>query len=395
MPEKPTSPQNIISTEEKEGASPAQKLLGLDHLRAFAIIYVMLFHYQYFGHPIWVTNIAPFGWTGVDLFFVLSGYLIAGQLFATVAAGKQISLIEFFTKRFFRIIPPFLVVITLYFLFSVLREWGQPSPLWRYLSFTLNFGLDLSKYGTFSHAWSLCVEEQFYLVLPLICLLFVYLKKGAKAPYLLIFLFVGGFFLRRWNWDHFMVPVLSSPNSGLVWNEYIYYPTYNRLDGLLVGVSIAGLFTFYPKVKTWFNRYSIPVLLSGVFLLVFSAIACKDYHNFDTAIWGFPMIALGYGLILAAVVSPNNPLFKLRSFITARIATLSYAMYLCHKIVIHVVQLLLAKLGMDTNSSLVMLLCFAATLLAATLMRYVIEIPALNWRNKVLKRFSTNLKPGL
>ena len=395
MPEKPTSPQKIISTEEKEGASSAQKLLGLDHLRAFAIIYVMLFHYQYFAHPNWITNIAPFGWTGVDLFFVLSGYLIAGQLFATVAAGKQISLIEFFTKRFFRIIPPFLVVITLYFLFPVLREWGQPSPLWRYLTFTLNFGLDLSKYGTFSHAWSLCVEEQFYLVLPLICLLFVYLKQGAKAPYLLIVLFVGGFLLRLWNWDHFMVPVLSSPNSGLVWNEYIYYPTYNRLDGLLVGVSIAGLFTFFPNVKAYVNRYSIPALLSGIFLLVFSAIVCKDYHNFDTAIWGFPMIALGYGLILAAVVCPNNPLFQLRSFITTRIATLSYAMYLCHKIVIHVVQLLLGKLGMDTNSGLVMLLCFAAIFIIATLMRYIIEKPALKWRNKVLKRFTANSKPGL
>ena len=395
MPEKKQATPGTIDNYKKDGHTAAQKLLGLDHLRAFAIMYVMLFHYQYFGHPNWITNIAPFGWTGVDLFFVLSGYLIAGQLFATIASGRQISLIEFFIKRFFRIIPPFLFIVALYFLFPVLREWGQPSPLWRYLTFTLNFGLDLSKSGTFSHAWSLCVEEQFYLVLPLVCLLFVFFKQGAKAPYLLIALFVGGFFLRFWNWNHYMVPVLSSPNFGLVWNEYIYYPTYNRLDGLLVGVSIAGLFTFFPKVKALFNSYSITIGLLGVLLLVATRIGCTGYHNFDTAVWGFPLISIGYGLILAAMVCPSNPLFKLKSFLTAQIATLSYAMYLCHKIVIHVVQLLLGSLGMDTNSNLVMLLCFAAIITTATLMRYAIEKPALNWRNKALTRFYVNAQTGL
>ncbi len=387
MPEQQPGTQASLLTEAKQEASSAQKLLGLDHLRAFAIMYVMIFHYQYFSHPEWIGNIAPFGWTGVDLFFVLSGFLIAGQLFATIASGKQISLVEFFIKRFFRIIPPFLLIVALYFLFPGLREWGNTSPLWRYLTFTLNFGLDLSKYGTFSHAWSLCVEEQFYLILPLVCLVFVYFKKGAKAPYVLLALFTGGFFLRLWTWDHFMVPVLSSPGFGLVWNQYIYYPTYNRLDGLLVGVSIAGLFTFYPKVKAWFNRYSIAIGLSGVLLLFATRIACTGYHNFNTAIWGFPMIALAYGLILSAVVCPNNPLFKLKSFITTQIAGLSYAMYLCHKIVIHCVQQYLEKLGMDTNGNLPMLLCFIAIILAALLMRYLVERPSLYLRNKLLEKF--------
>ena len=119
------------------------KLLGLDHLRAFAILYVILFHYQFFGHPAWVRAIAGFGWSGVDLFFVLSGFLISGQLFATIAKDRKISLSEFFIKRFFRIIPPFLVVVILYAALPAVREWGHLSPLWRYLTFTLNFGLDL------------------------------------------------------------------------------------------------------------------------------------------------------------------------------------------------------------------------------------------------------------
>src|SRR4030088_3202885 len=97
-----------------ENAGQQHKLLGLDHLRAFAILYVVLFHYQFFGHPSWVNRIAGFGWSGVDLFFVLSGFLISGQLFGTTAKGGGICLREFFIKRFFRIIPPFLLIVALY-----------------------------------------------------------------------------------------------------------------------------------------------------------------------------------------------------------------------------------------------------------------------------------------
>ena len=71
--------------------SSHNKLAGLDHLRALAIIMVMLFHFRLFGHPDWVLSIGSFGWTGVDLFFVLSGYLIASQLFSRIANGKNIS----------------------------------------------------------------------------------------------------------------------------------------------------------------------------------------------------------------------------------------------------------------------------------------------------------------
>src|ERR1700712_4267348 len=170
-----------ISTPEKIGDKKHNKLLGLDHLRAFAITYVVFFHYKFFGHPAWVNKIGSFGWSGVDLFFVLSGFLISGQLFATIARGNKIWLTEFFIKRFFRIIPPFLVVVILYAAWPALREWGHLSPIWKYLTFTLNFGFDLRKYGTFSHVWSLCVEEQFYLVLPLMFLLFSYFKAGKKA----------------------------------------------------------------------------------------------------------------------------------------------------------------------------------------------------------------------
>ncbi|HEY4194553.1 MAG TPA: acyltransferase [Mucilaginibacter sp.] len=366
------------------GDAAKHKLLGLDHLRAFAISYVILFHYQFFGHPDWVKKIAGFGWSGVDLFFVLSGFLISGQLFSIIAKGKKISLREFFIKRFFRIIPPFLVVVILYTAFPAVHEWGHLSPIWRYLTFTLNFGLDLGKYSTFSHAWSLCVEEQFYLVLPLVFLLFNYLKAGQKAIYVIIALFIGGFMLRLWGWDHFMEPVLSSDNYGAYWNEYIYYPTYNRLDSLLVGVSIAGLYTFYPAVKAFASKYSNWLLFSGIILLAASGFVCKGYSTYNTTLWGFPMVALSYGLILAAVVCPSSPVYRFKSFVTEQVAAFSYSIYLSHKIVIHLVQNLFGNMGLDKNSNLMMLICIVAIVAAALIMRYAIERPALKLRNSIL-----------
>lgn len=84
-----------------------RKLNGLDHLRAFAIFFVFLFHYQILssGQPEWLPDVATFGWTGVDLFFVLSGFLISSQLFDSIKNGQKISFKVFFLKRFFRIIP--------------------------------------------------------------------------------------------------------------------------------------------------------------------------------------------------------------------------------------------------------------------------------------------------
>ncbi|AMR31125.1 hypothetical protein A0256_06655 [Mucilaginibacter sp. PAMC 26640] len=78
------------------------KLYGLDHLRAFAIMFVLLFHYQFFGAPQWVHDIAKFGWTGVDLFFVLSGYLISSHLFAEETTTGTISL-RIIEKSFLRL----------------------------------------------------------------------------------------------------------------------------------------------------------------------------------------------------------------------------------------------------------------------------------------------------
>ncbi|HLY68927.1 MAG TPA: acyltransferase [Puia sp.] len=364
-----------------------KKFYGLDHLRALAIILVLLFHYQIFDHHTpWIEKAGKFGWTGVDLFFVLSGYLIASQLFAAMAKGKQISFPDFFIKRFFRIIPAYLVVVAVYFCIQPFREREGLSPLWRFLTFTQNFHLDLRVYGTFSHSWSLCIEEQFYLLLPLILITLVYLKKTSQGYIILIVLFLAGFACRVFTWYHYLVPLEGTDDYWIAWNELIYYPTYNRLDGLLTGVAIAALFQFKPKIKAWITDRANWFLLAGVGLLSCSYFVCIHEHDFIASVFGFPLVSVSYGFIVTAAISPHTFLYRLRSKITTNLATLSYSIYLTHKGVIHVAQQLLMKTGIAGESTLMFILCITVAILAAWLMNRIVEKPFLKLREVILKR---------
>src|SRR6266516_3778019 len=107
---------------------------------------------------------------GLDLLLVLSGYLIGGQLLAPLARDRRINLGRFFARRALRIMPAYFVVLAIYFLLPSWREYPEMSqPLWKFLLSIQNIALHG---GTaFSHAWSLAVEDQFYLCLPFILLL--------------------------------------------------------------------------------------------------------------------------------------------------------------------------------------------------------------------------------
>lgn len=234
-----------------------QKFYGLDSLRSLAILFVFFFHYFILSgrQPAWLPDVAKFGWTGVDLFFVLSGFLISSQLFDQIKKGQYISFKQFFFKRFFRIVPAFLVTVGLYACFPFFREKESLPPLWKFLTFTQNLGLNLKDFGTFSHAWSLCVEEHFYLFLPLILIVLQQTNVLKKTYWLLITLFLFGFAVRVYSFTNLYLPKIEYESAWMYWYKYIYYPTYNRLDGLLVGVSIACIYQFLPQAWSTISKY--------------------------------------------------------------------------------------------------------------------------------------------
>lgn len=361
------------------------KLYGLDHARALAIILVFMYHYgRLFESPQWVTEIGKFGWTGVDLFFVLSGFLIASQLFVETTTQNGISLKEFFIKRFFRILPAYLLVVLVYFLFPALREREAPAPLWKYLTFTQNLGLDLRYQGTFSHAWSLCIEEQFYLLLPVILIILIYYRALKKGWIFIASLFVLGFAARMYCWYSFVVPMKATGTDWVYWYKCIYYPTYARLDGLLAGISIAAIFAFKPVLKERLARHGNLWIFTGLLILAGAYFVCSDEQSMIASVAGFPLTDTGYGFLILGAVSHTSFLYKVSSRVTTLIATLSYAIYLTHKIVIHVTQQYVSKLNIQKDSNLMFVICIAGSLLAGYVLHVIIEKPFLKLRKRLI-----------
>jgi len=360
------------------------RLHGLDHLRTLAIVQVFLFHYFILSHgePAWLPEVAGFGWSGVDLFFVLSGFLISSQLFEQIRNDNQIQLSTYFTKRFFRILPAYWVVVTVYFCVPFFREKEHLAPLWKFLTFTQNIDLNLATSGTFSHAWSLCVEEHFYLLLPLTILLLQRLRWPAWSAWLPPLLIALGIAVRYLSYQYFFMPHVTEEGSGIAWYKYIYYPTWNRLDSLIVGVAIAALRTFRQGTWSRVAAHANKLLLAGVVVLAIAMFLCEDQFTSTASVFGFPIIALGYGLLVASAVCEGSILYRWQSRITYTVATLSYSVYLVHKGVIHMTHVLLSqKLA---NSNMLLLISMTASLVAAYILYKVVELPFMKLRKKLL-----------
>ncbi len=360
-----------------------QKFIGLEHLRAVAILLVFLYHYRMFEHPDWVDTIGWIGWTGVDLFFVLSGFLISNQLFQEIRKYRTIRLRIFFTKRFFRIIPPYLFTLLMYFCFPVFREREALPPLWKFLVFTQNFGLDVISRGTFSHAWSLCIEEQFYLVLPLFLLFLIRMNIIKYLSVVIIILMVSTLLLRIFCWNEYVLPNLETPDFWKEWYMNIYYPTYTRLDGLAVGVLISCLFQS-SIFRAIIHRNGNLLVFTGIMAVAFSLWFCRDSYSEQASLFGFTLVALSYGILVTGAVSNSSFLSRKSNTITAQLAALSYSVYLSHKGVIHLIQMLFEKTKLPVSGTSGLIICFIFCILAGLFYRYGIEKPSAALKNKIL-----------
>lgn len=361
---------------------PHKKLNGLDHLRAIAILLVFLIHYnKMFAHPKWFEQVSAFGWIGVDLFFVLSGYLISSQLFLSIKNTNTFSYKSFFVKRFFRIIPAYLFTLAVYFLIPVAREKEALQPFWKFILFIQNLNIDRRVHSTFSHAWSLCVEEQFYLLLPLTLFLLLWFKQFKKGIYILIGLFVAGFFIRYYLHTNFVSAFADNKDYWAIWYRYIYYPTYNRLDPLLVGVLIAAMQTWKTRFNLFIEQKGNWLLPVGLLVLLVSYWSSKTEMTITHSVFAFPLVAVAFGFILIAAISPKSFLYKIESWVTKQVAVLSYSIYLIHKITIHLTQLLLKNMSVDIEGNFTLLLSITTTIIVAYSMHQLIEKPFLKLRD--------------
>ena len=370
------------------GASSAtSRAVGPDLLRACAILLVMLQHLPKAAAPAWLILIKPYGWMGVDVFFVLSGYLIGGQLLRPIARGETPDLQRFWASRAFRILPAFLVILALYTLLPGFTDGEGVQPLWRFLTFTMNLGLDYTKAGNFSSAWSLCVEEWFYLTLPLLVLALrlPMVRKAGPWPTLVLAaaIVLGGAAL-RWGLWHDPSTLVESPPG--LFQKLIYYPTWCRLDGLLMGVMLATLRTFRPVL--W-AKLCPPWLAAGLAVAIWIATVRLIGDNgliltLTGAAVVYPLFSLACALMLSALLDLEPWLARQRPRGLAQMAALAYGLYLVHKPVYHAMT---AWLGVEVLQGWAGLVLYVLPAFAAAIVLHVlVERPFLRLRDRVMAR---------
>lgn len=350
-------------------------LPGLDTLRALAILLVIPRHaWEQLKWPWLRVFFGRYGWMGVDLFFVLSGFLIGSQLFQTLKKAGSISLRRFYLKRALRILPCYFAVLFLYMIWPQFRETPDMQSWWRFVTFTMNLGVERGKWA-FSHAWSLCIEEHFYMLFPAIVFACMKFKKD-WAPSLLVATFlIGGVALRY---------ILWSTNAPFY--PAVYRPTYTHLDGLLVGIIIALLREYRDRI--W-NR-----LVSQPWIFVFWGISSCSLGGWFlgnlgdksplTFLFTFPLVAFGFGCLVVAALSPNFWLAKAKIPGASTLATLAYTLYLTHKQMIHLAT---QFLGQDeTQQWSIITLSLLLIIVAAGTLHFLIERPFLALRDRLLHR---------
>ena len=356
------------------------KFPGLDLLRAIAIIWVMLFHSFLVGglgeDYSWLSR---YGWMGVDLFFVLSGFLIGTQVLAQLARDGRLSFRDFYLKRAFRILPAFWVVLTLYLLWPGFREAPGMEPWWKFAGFFMNLSIDYANNTAFSHAWSLCVEEHFYLLFPLLAWWLMRRPSTLKFAIVCVVVVLLGIGLRTGVWLH--ETAIDPPRAWFV--EDIYYPTWCRLDGLLFGVVLAVWKVLRPASWQRVQRHANGVLFVGLGVMALSFWLFRDRVGLLGNSIGWPVLSLGLGLLVFAGASANSVIGRWRVPGAGWLAAVSYSLYLVHKAVFHLVQ---AQWGdvLEGRGFVAFCVYGVAALFAAAVLHYAVERPFLKLRERLL-----------
>jgi peptidoglycan/LPS O-acetylase OafA/YrhL len=321
------------------------------------------------------------GWIGVDLFFVLSGNLIGGQLLASLARGQSINLKRFFARRALRIMPAYFVILAIYIFLPSWREYPEMYPWWKFLFSVQNIGLHG---GTaFSHAWSLAVEDQFYLALPFIL---IFVNRWPRAVIIIpCSIFVGGILLQTFL--AYQNPAEDVGVSFRGFQAWIYYPTWTRLDPLIFGVALAAIEKFRPG---WWKRLTnsgVWLWLPGLALIAYALwLGEGEYLTVASAVWQFPLLAIGFAALLVCAHSDRLLLRHVQIPGAAFIASIAYSAYLVQKLMIHAFAEFCRAHDIDLTTAPALIGVQLCVYAAAVVLFLVIERPFLQLRHRITPR---------
>ena len=303
------------------------RIFGLDLLRAIAILLVMYDHGRWYFQKepsVFTTNLKLFN--GVSIFFVLSGFLI-GKILIKNFIEKDASfktLFNFWKRRWFRTVPNYyLILFCLTAYYIIFKDFGLLG-IKKYVWFVQNFSQPHPWF--FPEAWSLSVEEWFYLLFPSLLLVGTVVSKKPKQTFIIVltlFLLVP-LFIRGYRFFNFTGEFQPSFFSNVFRKQVI-----TRLDSIGYGV-LASLFAYYNS-KSWFKWRKVFLVLGIVCLLINryrGAIFGSDNYNLFFYNFLFSLEAIGTLLFLPVLsnwrINGNLTISK----IVTTTSLISYSMYL-------------------------------------------------------------------
>jgi peptidoglycan/LPS O-acetylase OafA/YrhL len=389
--------RRLISSELFSGSiaelmhPPAGQIPFLDGLRSIAVLLVINGHFSYrfaeangqnrYSRLPFVAN----GWIGVDLFFVLSGFFIGSQLWKELRDRGSIAVGRFVMRRGFRIWPlyyfTYLCVLTFALTLgngAAAKEYG-----WSDLVFLTNF----HNRGLVMGSWSLCTEEQFYIVTPL-ALYFMarYIRSIRSYRPLLWGLMFSVLILRAIVWTHATGHFFSHSPQLFV---KISFSSVTHCDGLIIGLIISNFWVTRDKPV-------LKVATPGVLVAV-AVVLMVGLNHIQREVFDFTVLALLFGSLLWLGLQRRIGLFNSRLFYW--ISRLSFGMYLNHEYMCPwVVGSLLPKLPFSTRlpvftnlMGVALITLFSAGISLVTFC--LVEHPFLQMRKVVLGRHQNNSAP--
>ncbi|MBC1473180.1 acyltransferase family protein [Listeria grandensis] len=300
---------------------------SIDGLRALAVIAVIAYHLS-FG---WASG----GFLGVDIFFVLSGYLITNILLTEWEKNERINLKKFWIGRFRRLIPAVYLMIVVVVVFAVIFNRpllatlrGDATASFLYMSNWWFIFHNVSYFDSFGMAsplknlWSLAIEEQFYIIWPLF--LFGALKFIKKPAIILRIIVIAAII------SAIVMAILYSPDGD---PSRVYYGTDTRAFGLLLGGALAFVWPFTRLSPNIPMAGKITVNLAGTISVAIFAFCVATVNEYDSFLYrgGMFLIAINAIVMIATIAHPASYLSKLFSFKPLRwIGVRSYGIYLWH-----------------------------------------------------------------
>lgn len=349
---------------------------SLDFLRAIAIILVLLHHYEsppdhYFGASIYSHIQKGFN-SGVELFFVLSGFLISSHWFSQLKEKVKISdmVKEFYIKRTFRILP--LYYLTLFF--EAIRATFLTKVnynIFSYLTLTQNiFGKTI-----FPVSWSLCVEEHFYLMFPGVSFLFFYFNKIKEFILFCLALFLVPMILRFFYFDDLVII-----------NEQLSQNTIFALAGLIIGVVIAYSFTFYEATVQKLENYLRYIESVGLIFVSLGLYISGSGFLYTKIIFLPAIFSIGYGLFVISANFERSIFNRFKNSFVTLTSKISYPLYLTHYISWMVVGLFFKYCRLEITGIFSFIMHFCAAYGVATFLHLTVERKFLKLRNNLINK---------